>query len=262
MKTTLFALLMLAVSPVAMAEAPTVVTATSPVVEAGGSVEILMADGSARRVRKILGVTPDALRIMTDEGIGKIPLKSLHPAALTALNSMQETPEEFQARKQREATAAASYRENQAAKERLAAQENSTMGANQRAEAGRQELARQQAAQAAVVQQAAFKEMQKEKEVHLAARKAEREAARAADERAAERQRQYELQVAAVQAAQMQAQALQAQAQAAQQQAQVAKVREQQREAEVKRQQSLDAAAVRALQGLDNSVRQEVGRRR
>lgn len=206
MKTTLFALLLLAASPLAMADAPTVSSPTAPVVQANGGVEILMADGSARRVRKILGMTPDSLRIMTDEGIGKIPLKALHPAALTALDSMKESPEEYQARKQREAAAAQSYRENQATKERMAAEENATRGAALRAEEARQEAARQAAAQAYAQQQQQMREHQAQQNAERAERKAERDAARLAEERAQalalERQRQYNLDAAVVQALQ------------------------------------------------------------
>ena len=202
MKTSHFAVLLLALSPVLQAAPPDAAAAApqTAIVENNGMVEILMADGTVRSVRKITGVTADSLRIMTDDGIGKIPLGELHPQSIIALNSMMETPEQHAARMQREAAAAASYRANQDLKERLAAQDNATMGASQRAEAARQEQAREAAAAAYAQQQAAFREMQQAQDAQRAQRKAERDAARAKEDQeiamAAERQRQYEVAMA------------------------------------------------------------------
>ena len=165
MKTTLFLLLMLCAGAPLRAEAPTVVSEASPLLETKGMVEILMADGSARQVRKILSMSPDALRVMTDGGIVKIPLDTLHPQSLTVLNSMLETPEQQQARLQKAASAAQSYRENQAMRERLAAEENAMIGAQQRAEAARQEAARQAAAEARARQFEQMKEQAKDERV-------------------------------------------------------------------------------------------------
>jgi chemotaxis protein histidine kinase CheA len=207
MKTTLFTLLLLCVGSSLRAAVPTVVSAASPLLETKGMVEILMADGSAQQVRKLLSMSPVTLNVMTDGGIGKIPLDTLHPQTLTVLYSMLETPEQKQARKEREAAAAQSYRESQAIKERQAAEENAMIAAQQRAEAARQEAARQAAAEAYAKQQQAFQEMRQQQAEDRAERKAERDAARAAEEReqarALERQRQYE--VAMAQAAALQA---------------------------------------------------------
>jgi|GEM_PF-2460657 len=207
MKKTLLTFLMLCAGSSLRAAAPTVVSPESPLLETKGMVEILMADGSAQQVRKLLSMSPDTLRVMTDAGIGKIPLDTLHPQTVTVLYSMMETPEQTEARKQREAAAAQSYRENQALRERMAAEENAMVAANQRAEAARQEAARQAAAEAYAKQQQAFQEMRQQQSEDRAERKAARDAARAAEEReqalALERQRQYE--VAMAQAAAMQA---------------------------------------------------------
>lgn len=193
---------MLALSPVLQAKAATVVNEAVPLVESNGMVEILMADGSARRVRKLLNMTPDALRVMTDEGIAKIPLDSLHPQTRAKLNSMVETPEEQQARLQKEAAAAQSYRERQAERERMAAADNATAAAAQRAEAARQEAARQAAAAAYERQQQYLMEAMKAQEAQRAQRKAELAERDRMEE--AERQRQYQLQLAALQAQQAQ----------------------------------------------------------
>lgn len=198
MKTTLFLLLMLCAGAPLRAEAPTVVSEAAPLLETKGMVEILMADGSARQVRKILSMSPDALRVMTDGGIVKIPLDTLHPQSLTVLNSMLETPEQQQARLQKAAAAAQSYRENQAMRERLAAEENAMIGAQQRAEAARQEAARQAAAEARARQ---FEQM-KEQAAQRAAREAELAAAERRRAEAAERWRQYKLDLATLRALQ------------------------------------------------------------
>lgn len=196
MKTTFLTLLMLCAGSSLRADAPTVVSAASPLLETKGMVEILLADGSARQVRKILSMSPDTLRVMTDEGIGKIPLDTLHPQTVTVLYSMMETPEQTQARLQKQAAAAQSYRENQAIKERLAADENAMIATQQRAEAAYQEAARQAAAEARERQMERLLEAQKVQAAQTAARNAELAAAERRRAEAEERWRQYNLDVA------------------------------------------------------------------
>ena len=202
MKTTFLTLLILCVGSALRADAPTVVSAASPLLETKGMVEILMADGSARQVRKLLSMGPDVLRVMTDAGIGKIPLDTLHPQTVTVLNAMLETPEQTQARQQKQAAAAQSYRENQAVKERIAADENAVIAANQRAEAERQEAARQAAAEARARQMEYLLEAQKVQAAQTAARNAELAAAERRRAEAAERWRQYNLDLATLRALQ------------------------------------------------------------
>ena len=161
-----------------------------------------MADGTVNRVRKILSVVPGALRVMTDDGISKLPLSSLHPQSLAAVNSMMETPEEAQARQQREAAAAQTYRENKAIKDRLVAEENAMVGANQRAEEARQAAARQAAAEAREKQFQQMMEMQKQQDAQREARRERLAAEERERARAEERARQYNLDAAAVQALQ------------------------------------------------------------
>jgi len=202
MKKTLISVFMLALSPVLLAQAPAVVSEATPLVEGAGTVDILKADGTVLHGRKILGMTPDALRLMTDDGIRKIPLDTLHPNSLTKLASMMESPEEQQARLQREAAAAQTYRENQALKERMTAEENAQRGASMRADEARQEAARQAAAAAYAQQQLAAQEMLRQMDAAKAQRRDER-AARiaAADREDAMRQQQYEREMAAANAA-------------------------------------------------------------
>ncbi len=198
MKSSLFAVLMLAASPVLRADAPILVTELAPVAEINGTVELLMADGSALRARKLLGLSPDVLRIMTDDGIAKIPLNTLHPKTLAKLNSLAETPEQQQARQQKAAAAAQSYRDNQALKERMAAEENATVVASQRAEAARQEAARQAAADAYARQQQYFMEAKQAQDAQSAKRNAELAAAeRVRMQEEQRQQQQYNMAVAA-----------------------------------------------------------------
>ncbi len=196
---------MFSLSPVLLADAPTVVNEAAPVVESNGSVEILMADGTARRVRKIMGMTGDALRVMTDEGIGKIPLATLHAQSIAKLASMMESPEERQARLAKEAAAQESYRQNQALKERMIAEENAQRGSSMRAEEARQEAARQAAAAAYAQQQQYFADAMKAQDAQREKRNAEvaafnRERDRM-DMEDRQRQQQYEREVAAANAA-------------------------------------------------------------
>ncbi len=202
MKTTLFTLLLLCVGSSLRAAAPTVVSTASPLLETKGMVEILMADGSAQQVRKLLSMSPVTLNVMTDGGIGKIPLDTLHPQTLTVLYSMLETPEQKQARKDREAAAAQSYRESQAIKQRQAAEENAMIAAQQRAEAARQEAARQAAAEARARQMERLLEAQRIQAAQTAARNAELAAAERRRAEAEERWRRYNLDVATLRALQ------------------------------------------------------------
>ncbi|WP_395736215.1 hypothetical protein [Prosthecobacter sp.] len=224
MKLPILAVAVLALCPVLpdAVAAVQVVNEAAPVVEINGFVEILMADGTVRRVRKITGMLPDALRVMTDDGIGKIPLNTLHPKALEKLNSMVETPEQRQARLQREAAAQQQYRDAQALRERMAAEDNATSAAGQRAEAARQEAARQAAAEAYARQQQYLMEAQKIQDAQRAQRAAERaERQRILDAEEARQRQQYEAEVAAAQAQQAAAMQQQQQATAAAQANQV-----------------------------------------
>lgn len=216
MKTKLILLLMLAVSPALMAAAPTVVTPSAPIVETNGKVEILMADGSARQVVKISGLLPDSLRVLTEDGASKIPLALLHAQTLLMLNSMKETPEQLQARLQREAAAAQAYRENQALKDRMIAEDNARSELAQREEAARQEAARKAAMEAYIRRQQYLMEARKIKEANRAKRKAQLAAAERERNRLeeAERQRQHEIELANIQVKQAQAAAMQQQASA------------------------------------------------
>lgn len=217
MKATLLAVsaILLAAGPVVMAEAPTAATAANPLVELDGMVELLKADGTAVRVRKITGMSSEILRVITDDGVVKIPLGTLHPQTLAVLDSMLETPEDQVARLQREAAAQEQYRQNQEAKDRMVAQDNAQSAAALRAEEARQAAARQAAAEAYARQQQYLLELRKKQDAQRAERKARLAERDRQDE--AERQRQVQLQIAAMQ---LQAAQAQAQAQAGAQQAQ------------------------------------------
>lgn len=128
-----------------------------PLIDSQGSTFLLMADGSEQKIKSILRIKADEIRIMTSDGITGILFEYLHPATRTYLTPMIENEEETL---QAEKAAAESYRANQAIKERIDADLNRTIAARQAADeaqaAARAQAIREANDQRASLSKAAF----------------------------------------------------------------------------------------------------------